>query len=1810
MTVPAPMWQNDYDRLDRAIDRMRAALENVGAHFKTSGGGSNTHIQASCPLHKDVDPSLSIDDHGDGRVVMCCHSAGCTEDDLIAALGLRDDQLWDRQARPCPVCGRRSLEPGSRGDYTHGHCAGDGRPSRTRRPRADSRRADPPRLGPLPKRVTSDEPETAYTVVVRRRQTDRYDHVTIDGEVVAASVRDEEVRRYAGEDAPRTVKWFYQEYADGAGGWVRRKPEGLVVPLWRAPELAGSIAAGKPVWLAEGHKDARSLLAAGVEEATTNIAGAGGFSADDAEQLRGAQVRVVCDRDHAGYGRGLKVAALLDGVATAVQVLLPKPTEAKVDATDHLQAGHGLQEFVPVGVEELQALQLTAQVLGRVGVPDLDPVPREVQVQLDLAATAAEKAPKKAEEHQRKAKRWADQGGQILLKLDAQHQRLLALPGQTAEQLAVAAEVLAEVREVVAAAYGACGIEPSDPVAEALARDPLDGGRVLDPRPAQWSRLPANEFTMMRGKWRYDLGENCDRGVYNWQEGTESVPGRWRWMAPMPHVQNRVIRRDGQGSRCGTDYLLAAGEGDKPVIVTTLALRDGTWANDLGLDLSYDDKIIRAAATAIVHHATRAVPEREATPRLDSTTGKITVPAPDALPPGYLRCAPGTRDQALTVWAEIIRTAAASPKLALVLGASAAAPYLSALRLQSHFVALYGDSSQGKSVALRLAGGVWGDSVSREDGGGVVSHWNASGIGATRYAGMLGVLPPIFDEAGMAKWSTPAEWGRVIYDLCEGAQRLTAETRGPGVRVTKPWYGILISAGNARLTDGLGAGQFAGVKRRVIDLATPICTSASQARQLDKQLLPVAYGHAGAAILDQVTVAEVQALVDEAADDIGRPETGSAQTIAESLHTHIAGAALLDRVAGTGTLLRDAAVEAAVDHLDQWTEPEHDADRMMSEIRDWMGREPAKWPTVSQYLEMKQPRTHDTPAFGGRTVLAEIPQHQVDREEAGLCADDGTWVAVFKKSWKTMAAEHGLDHSVVCAELHKRGLLYVTDSQRRKGEWSNRAVRGQPGLGDMYKLLIPVVAPDDDLEEGGPQEGGPQEGGGCGPDGSQFEAAGSPSTPTDPPVEAMVDPLPDPPEPEASTAAPESFPGSSSVPEPSADPPNGPGRGEPGWCTGSGRGGVRGANVALTRGVRGVRGETDEITRTPARGDSQALDQQPVDLDPGRSTGTWQSRDGGQHQRGWALRIGPCEVCSRPCLVVIDGHRIHFPCLERHLEDLSIDPSPAVSAEDASIIDDRQARGGASPGDTGGIAQQPGKPDRFAAPAAVLDAGHVHVPGQPPQPWQAGHLGHLALLTAPDQLRLGWGGGEDRFPDEGQVWLDAGALERLGLPATVELPEQVASSDQARRSAITKAFAPLLKLPAVADALAEGWQLGRHGLDAWTRIWHPDLLPRGAWLVAIPWERVDDVPLLEGLDGPEPARQLADRLAAWAAAVDVSYRLSPASTGVDLIDHTRPPRRSHDDDLGAARHRRALVRGEAAELPDFLRRARDDRFRTVEADFSWWRPWTSLLASERDKPFVALYDRGKSYLTPWSNIELGLEGLTHRTGAAASWDGSEKPGYYLVDRWTWDAWWLPDPAQTGAVSAFVDHNRVWVTSHTLRQLKTQGVEPAVHEAYTWQVSSRYLEVASQRIRAALDTAAGDPAVEATIKALYSSTVGKLGERDHRPDYHLWRPDWRHHIIANTRTAILHTLRKIHDTSGAAALVVDRDAIAFAVDDPDPWRAWPGSPDKLGTRVGQWKPIGVAPLAEWGPAHLPTPTRAGQRWRYADAVDATTLPDRQ
>lgn len=1703
--------------LRSSLERIETALTQSGQRFKKTGD----HLQAVCPVHDDTAPSLSIDWKRDGLVVLDC-KAGCSSEDVIAALGMSWPELHDNYEPP-EVYAARRREERARG---------------INRPRPKRERPATPSIvkGRLPKKVVVDEirPLGDWQLVTA------YPYVDVDGQVVQEEVRHErqiEVVKADGTTLTKTEKRFTQRWPDTRGGWRTKTPEGFEPVLYGFPDVVDWVAAGRVIWLCEGVKDVLRFLELG-EAATTNPSGATNFKASQAQVLAGAHVVVVVDHDAAGYGRAVRLHQLLADRVAGLRFALPRTTERHSDASDHFNAGYGLN-FAEASIEQLVALEQTStteDVATRARA-----ALQEVHARLRRASTAGDNA-KKSVDETKAAQRWADEVGQAFLKV-AEITPAADVDESTLQRLETAID---QVRSCVYEAYDAVGIDLPAPVAlalEQLLEPAVDQGEdesvaeepraaVLEGPGSQKRPEPTARIPTSRGTWAYELGGEGrrPRGVYVLNDS------RWVQVAALPYVKARIIERDGSGRRTGMQWLASATEDGPGLIISWDDLGSGRWSNMLDLWVSRDKRVEENTATAFELIAQQAE-ERERTPRVED--GRISVPVPDTLPGGYLVTGDLERDAAIERWREILKTAAASPRLALVLGAAAIGPYVGALRRQSHIVALYGDSDNGKSVTMSVAGAIWGDTLS--DGSAVVRPWNSTGNGVIRFLGQLGILPGFFDEAGQANATTPREWGKLIYDICEGAQRMGAEMRGLGVRVTMPWHGVLISAGNGRLTDGLGAGRYAGVAKRVIDVETPLTISAEHAEKL-KALLPGAVGHLGHEILERHTAESVAPLIDEAEKVLGMPEGGNERTVAKHLHAHLAGAMILDQITGAEGALYYAALQAAAEYLEQWAPPEHDGDRLVEAIRDAIGREPAMWPEMSDYLEHKQTPTLGDDGFGRR-----LPMHGVNKSLSGLLRTDHETgeqtVWVFNHEWKSLCEDLGADSAVACRELHKRDVLRRPDSSRRANLWVTK-VRATGAR--MYELHFdPRRDPemrDSGAENGPPPRNRAPETGRTGNDSSSWHLpTGNDSA-------------------ETGAVPPERSTRSTSVPR--DVPPD---------------------NVPLTCDVPRVPPENGEGIHVRAHVDTAAA--------------------------GRPSTSPPCVVCGHPASQLIDGRALHLgECalvLEQagDLEEASAGELLEQPLLEEPLLEEPPAASGGHTALT--PASSATKVARFSAPAVVLDDEHIHLAGGSTKPWPGvAHLGDLALLTSRDQLRLGWGGGEDRLPDPGQVWLYPGALERLGLPATMDLPDTGEAMTRSQRSKATrKMFAKLDTHPMVAGAMEAGWEFGQGGhLGIWTRMWHRELLPGGAVLVGYPWHRIEGVALFDG--DPTPA-QLVDRLALFARHVGVTYRMTSAATGLDLIDHHRPPRRSVDDSIGAGRGRIALVRGLGAELPPWRKKVNDTRFNALRADFSWWRQWDQLSAEEQGQRYVHAWDRNASYLTPWQSIDLGVEDLQHRTGEAARWDGKEKPGYYLVDDWEWPFWGLPAPA-----GAKVSGGRVWVTVHTLKQLAMVGIEPAVHESFTWGVSTRYLEGPGRSLsqaRTALQAAAGDDqdaaAVLRAVKMLYAATVGKLAERDHSEDYHLWRPDWQDHIISATKTQILRVVHQIQEATGASPLVVDRDAVFYASDDPDPATAWPGDPAKLGTKIGAWKPAYSAELTTWGPEFLSK--RAG-RWPYADAVAAMKM----
>lgn len=162
-------------------------------------------------------------------------------------------------------------------------------------------------------------------------------------------------------DLGKVVATYVYTYADGAraGRVLRYDPKDFRPQTWiedkrrwgrmgsfdpvlyRLPLVCQAIADDEVVYLVEGEKDADSAVAAGVV-GTTNAGGVDGWKNEHADQLRGARVVLVADRDKAGYrGAARRLRDLVD-LAKSVQLVRARTGK---DLTDHLTAGLALADL-------------------------------------------------------------------------------------------------------------------------------------------------------------------------------------------------------------------------------------------------------------------------------------------------------------------------------------------------------------------------------------------------------------------------------------------------------------------------------------------------------------------------------------------------------------------------------------------------------------------------------------------------------------------------------------------------------------------------------------------------------------------------------------------------------------------------------------------------------------------------------------------------------------------------------------------------------------------------------------------------------------------------------------------------------------------------------------------------------------------------------------------------------------------------------------------------------------------------------------------------------------------------------------------------------------------------------------------------------------------------------------------------------------------------------------------------------------------------------------------------------------------------
>jgi len=145
-------------------------------------------------------------------------------------------------------------------------------------------------------------------------------------------------------------KQFRQRVPDASrkSGWLWNL-DGARRVLYRLPKIMEAVKDGEIIYVCEGEKDVQAIEGAGAI-GTCNPGGAGKWREEYSQFLADAIVRIVADRDKPGQAHARQVAASLDGVARAVEIVEAAGEglggrELK-DAADHLNAGHALADFV------------------------------------------------------------------------------------------------------------------------------------------------------------------------------------------------------------------------------------------------------------------------------------------------------------------------------------------------------------------------------------------------------------------------------------------------------------------------------------------------------------------------------------------------------------------------------------------------------------------------------------------------------------------------------------------------------------------------------------------------------------------------------------------------------------------------------------------------------------------------------------------------------------------------------------------------------------------------------------------------------------------------------------------------------------------------------------------------------------------------------------------------------------------------------------------------------------------------------------------------------------------------------------------------------------------------------------------------------------------------------------------------------------------------------------------------------------------------------------------------------------------------
>ncbi|WP_298462679.1 hypothetical protein [uncultured Cellulomonas sp.] len=1730
--LPADHWghQTSLDRVFDALERGGYAPTRRAREFK-----------ALCPVQGERTGSLNVTwkaRANGGLTTLYCHSCHAEQSVIAEALGLGMVDLFD--SPPPPREGDERWRVG-RGPTT----------------RAAGRRRG--RLGPLPRRRTLPAVDHEHTYV---------DQVTYPYSDAHGSLVQVVVRRVC---THCSAKEFVQRFATPSGGLVKRKPAGFTPVLYRLPEVLAAVATGQVVWLLEGEKDVETAEGLGLA-ATTNTGGGGGLTPELITVLAGAHVAVVLDRDGTGWNRGITAHERLTAAgAASVRLLLPATTDPKSDFTDHVQAGHTLDELIKVDVDDVRVWAAGARVEAAYKrIVDADD---EITFHLDQARERANSDPTAAEEHTKFAERWVLETELRWESIhDAAQEVARAAAGRGSTWVLEAARLAERLLDQATAAARLAHESANKPVpaaiASAAAADsatteqvggdaaPGEGAQVIDfPGGGDGgggggkSRfapvIERRDYQLVDGRIvlvRHRGGSQTYVQILNldlhldgreYQDTTSDVEDEVQDVLRQHNVLDLqtgqpVIRNE----RTIAHYLFSYTDRRSGERVQMRVDEDRAKSGDFldAIDvpgLEYDNtksgksKVVEAVRS-ISKDAVDHVQYRGTGWRLDPTHGWVYVTYTGLITargvmPGHQLMQGSLARYALprpSVDAAELRRFFLADSAGMVerFGGRVGAvlcghAYVAPVRRNPYSVVLVGSPGSMKTGLAALAMHHFGTAWDR----------NRPAVSMTGNGSTLNAMRIVAHQAKDAV--------AFFDDVTPGGSSTAAQTRLG--EVLQMLFNQEVRDRADRNGDGLRSGQ--------VPHATGLFSS---------ELMPRFGANARRAFIVPLQRAEIRLEdvleLDKVASRVGRATLQASMISWAARDLDRARQIVSDASATYATTLRDAGrtseeAEAAANLWAGWSL----MTTFLVDVGALTAIEQRAWLQQAHeglHEAINASQDPDAPLNAGarlRELIASALRsgvaHLTDISSDDAPDDEGLAIRL---GWRRvnlgMLDEHGRPKVRLEARGQRAGYVNPTSREVLLDSTALESMIKVAASGLSEPFTMDASTARRALHEAGVLE-------------AQWDSHGSgrwrytmkrrilcESSTTHPGrsaermmtvlrLDVLLGDIDEPP----ASAPP--------APLPPLDPAGG-GAGAP----------PAPAAPDLSRATEDGHPQEDLMVNAAV-----SVLAQPAD----------------------------CFVCQRPARTAIDGQTaVHATCWgavvrgdDAAVAELMGEPAEISSTTDTSAPPITGAAT-AEPPTVEPVLEQPAPdtstipspqtptpktPDRvvsrrdaFTAAAVVVDVDLVHLPDGTTRPTgTVEHLGDLAQLGY--DLHLGTqvtagSRGSRGHDDPGVVVVTTELAEQLQI-TTRGLPRDGAERATAFAAAHTQH-------PSLTQALTAGWNVAaKVGTDlrGWTKLWR-----EGQPSVYVTFTDLLPPTVRSGDAGPAT---IARRLGLFADLMGTTFHLSAQATGTDLMRALRTKRATE------------FV---AHEPPGPARRLGDP-------DLDWCR---KPVGQEQSLRYVHAYDRGGAHLAGVAGLELPVGDPVHHPDGLPF--DAKLPGYWRVQIPDAADWRYPHPLYKGRTAEWD-----WVTTPALALAVELGYELDVSEAWVWPEHARVLDPWYKRVTAARTATDADPTdpdlptVRNLVKELYTRSIGMMGSSAHAEGTATYYPERRHHIVAKARANLLRRVVQIGQDTGVWPLAVKIDTVLYASDEVDPLKAWPGQDQHLGRGLGQFKVEGTGLLAD-------------------------------